>query len=132
MGEMFISRPHIWTTSRPSRRLTQIGELVGVGADARRTSYYCGRLQRGARLEREREDEGTYYDSWAEAEADGTDISYNGNAAGNTRSSRIDYIYFSRGATALKLKSSQVFDVRDSRGVMPSDHRPLLSVFSIK
>jgi len=25
-----------------------------------------------------------------------------------------------------------VYDIRDSRGVMPSDHRPVLSVFSIK
>ena len=34
-------------------------------------------------------------------------------------------IYYSKGATALKLVSSQVFDVRDANGVMPSDHRPV-------
>jgi endonuclease/exonuclease/phosphatase family metal-dependent hydrolase len=73
-----------------------------------------------------------YYDSWAEAEADGTDISYAGNSAGNTRNSRIDYIYFSHGAKNLSLKSSQVYDTRDDDGVAPSDHRPLMSVFSIK
>ena len=33
----------------------------------------------------------TYYDSWAEAQADGTAVAYAGNTAGNTRNGRIDY-----------------------------------------
>ena len=74
----------------------------------------------------------TYVDSWAQAQADGTAVAYPGNTAGNTRNSRIDYIYYSKGATVLQLKSSQVFDVRDSNGVMPSDHRPVMSVFTVK
>ena len=74
----------------------------------------------------------TYIDSWAEAQSDGTAVSYSGNTAGNTRRSRIDYIYYSKGATALKLVSSQVFDVRDANGVMPSDHRPVLSIFTVR
>jgi len=74
----------------------------------------------------------SYYDSWAEAQGDGTAVAYSGNSKGNTRHSRIDYIYYSHGATALTLKSSQVYDVRDSKGVMPSDHRPVLTVFSVK
>ena len=74
----------------------------------------------------------TYYDSWAEAQADGTAIAYAGNTAGNTRNSRIDYIYCSKGATNLVLKASQVFDTRDASGVMPSDHRPVMSTFTVK
>jgi endonuclease/exonuclease/phosphatase family metal-dependent hydrolase len=74
----------------------------------------------------------TYSDSWAEAQADGTAVAYAGNTAGNTRNSRIDYIYFSRTASNLTLKSSQVYDTRDANGVTPSDHRPLLSVFTVK
>jgi endonuclease/exonuclease/phosphatase family metal-dependent hydrolase len=73
----------------------------------------------------------TYYDSWAEAQADGTAVSFPGNT-GQTRNSRIDYIYYSRTASALVLQSSQVFDVRDANGVMPSDHRPLMSIFTVK
>jgi len=73
----------------------------------------------------------SYYDSWAEAQADGTATSFPGNT-GQTRNSRIDYIYYSRGAGALTLKSSQVFDVRDAKGKMPSDHRPLMSIFTVK
>ena len=74
----------------------------------------------------------TYYDSWAEAQADGTDVAYAGNPSGNTRNSRIDFIYYSHGAKDLALKSSQVYDTRDSNGVTPSDHKPLMSVFTVK
>jgi hypothetical protein len=30
------------------------------------------------------------------------------------------------------LKSVQVFDTRDAKDVMPSDHRPIMSTFEIK
>lgn len=73
----------------------------------------------------------SYYDSWAVAQSNGTAVSYPGNPDGYTRNSRIDYVYYSHGATLLTLKSSQVFDTRDANGVMPSDHRPLLSVFTV-
>jgi len=74
---------------------------------------------------------GTYVDSFAQAQSDGTAITYAENPTGKTRNSRIDYIYYSKGST-LKLVSSQVFDVRDANGVMPSDHRPLLSIFTVQ
>jgi endonuclease/exonuclease/phosphatase family metal-dependent hydrolase len=74
----------------------------------------------------------TYVDSWAQAQSEGTAVAYPGNTAGNTRRARIDYIYYSKGATALKLVSSQVFDVRDANGVAPSDHRPVMSIFTVK
>jgi endonuclease/exonuclease/phosphatase family metal-dependent hydrolase len=73
----------------------------------------------------------SFVDSWAQAKANGTATAYAGNEAGNTRNSRIDYVYYSKGATRLSLRSSQVFDTRDSSGVMPSDHRPLLTVFDV-
>jgi exonuclease III len=74
----------------------------------------------------------TYIDTWAQAQANGTAIAYPGNTAGNTRNSRIDYILYSKGATNLTLVSSQVYDVRDANGVMPSDHRPLLTTFRVQ
>jgi hypothetical protein len=45
---------------------------------------------------------------------------------------RIDSIYYSHGASGLVLQSSRVFDPRDAKGGMPSDHRPVLSVFTIR
>jgi endonuclease/exonuclease/phosphatase family metal-dependent hydrolase len=74
----------------------------------------------------------TYYDSWAVAQANGTDIAYAGNTAGNTRNGRIDFIYYSHSASNLALKSSQVYDTRDANGITPSDHKPLMSVFTVK
>src|SRR4051812_18070740 len=74
----------------------------------------------------------TYHDAWSEAQGDGTAIAYAGNTAGNTRNGRIDYIFVSKDATHLTLKSSQVYDTRDANGVTPSDHKPLMSVFTVK
>jgi endonuclease/exonuclease/phosphatase family metal-dependent hydrolase len=73
-----------------------------------------------------------YYDSWGEAQTDGTAVAFAADPKGNTRNSRIDFIYYSHKATKLTLKSSQVYDTRDSNGKMPSDHRPLMSIFTVK
>ena len=74
----------------------------------------------------------SYVDSWAAAKEARSAVAYAGNEAGNTRNGRIDYIYYSKTATKLRLVSSQVFDIRDAKGVMPSDHRPMLSTFEIQ
>jgi len=71
------------------------------------------------------------YDAWAEAKSDGSAVAYDGNSAGNTRNSRIDYIWYSRRATQLVLRGAQVFDTRNSDGVMPSDHRPVMATFQV-
>ena len=72
------------------------------------------------------------YDAWAVAKANGTAVAYSGNEAGNTRNSRIDYVFYSKSASRLVLKGAQVFDTRDSKGVMPSDHRPVMATFEVK
>jgi endonuclease/exonuclease/phosphatase family metal-dependent hydrolase len=74
----------------------------------------------------------SYYDAWAEGTKKGISVAYPGNTAGNTRNSRIDYVYFSHGASRLKLTRVQVFDTRDANGVMPSDHRPVMATFTIQ
>ena len=71
------------------------------------------------------------YDAWAVAKAAGVAVAYSGNADGNTRNSRIDYVWYSKKATHLVLKGAQVFDTRDSSGVMPSDHRPVMATFQV-
>jgi endonuclease/exonuclease/phosphatase family metal-dependent hydrolase len=74
----------------------------------------------------------TSYDAWAEAKSQGTAVAYPGNTAGNTRNSRIDYVFYSRQATKLVLKGARVFDTRDGSGVMPSDHRPVMATFEVR
>lgn len=68
-----------------------------------------------------------YYDSWAQAKAAGTAIWYSGNSDGNTRNSRIDYIWRSYGATNLVLTAAQVYDTGSI-----SDHRPVSATFTVK
>ena len=73
-----------------------------------------------------------HIDTWAYARTAGTAVAYSGNEAGNTRNSRIDYVWLSKSATRTTIKASRVFDVRNSSGVAPSDHRPVMTTFEVK
>jgi endonuclease/exonuclease/phosphatase family metal-dependent hydrolase len=126
-----VSSTHLDADSS-TYRAVQIGELTSWGRATAEQKIICGDFNTQPTTANSAAMKVNYYDSWAEAQADGTAIAYAGNTAGNTRNSRIDYIYYSHGASLLVLKSSQVFDVRDANGVMPSDHRPLLTVFTVK
>jgi endonuclease/exonuclease/phosphatase family metal-dependent hydrolase len=72
---------------------------------------------------------GTYRDVWADAATAGTATAYAGNTNGATRNSRIDYIFFSRGASRTDLNAARVFDISATRA---SDHRPLMATFAIR
>jgi endonuclease/exonuclease/phosphatase family metal-dependent hydrolase len=74
----------------------------------------------------------SWYDAWAKAKSMGTAVAYSGNEAGNTRNSRIDYVFYSHSASRLYLKQARVFDTRDANGNMPSDHRPLMATFEVR
>jgi endonuclease/exonuclease/phosphatase family metal-dependent hydrolase len=115
-----------------SYRLQEIGELTAWQKGLAEPRIIAGDFNAWPSTTENTTMKATYVDSWAQAQTDGTAVAYPGNTAGNTRKSRIDYIYYSKGATVLKLVSSQVFDVRDANGVMPSDHRPVLSTFTVK
>ena len=73
----------------------------------------------------------TYYDSWTVAANQGTASAFSGNN-GETKNGRIDLIFYSKSSRNLSVKSSRVYDTRDSDGVMPSDHRPVLTTFIVK
>ena len=74
----------------------------------------------------------THIDGWAAAKAKGTAVSYPDNPDGNTRNTRIDYVWLSEGATASTVTKAQVFDTRDASGKKPSDHNPLIVTIQIK
>lgn len=68
-----------------------------------------------------------YQDSWVAAQSAGTATAYNGSGA--TRgTSRLDYVFYSRVAP-FSLQSVNVPDTR-SNGVYPSDHDPVVAVFT--
>ena len=73
-----------------------------------------------------------HIDAWSAATSLGTAVNYSGNCEGCTRGGRIDYVFASKGATNLVLKSAQIFDTRNSAGVMASDHKPLLVVYEVR
>ncbi|HSL21368.1 MAG TPA: DNRLRE domain-containing protein [Vicinamibacterales bacterium] len=75
---------------------------------------------------------GTYRDAWVEAQKIGTATYYSSYSAGQTKKGRIDYIFYSRGASHLKIVKMQLLDSRDSSGVMPSDHRPIMATFEVR
>ena len=69
-----------------------------------------------------------YQDAWTAAQTAGTASAFIGS--GNTHGgSRFDYVFFSR-VSALTLKSVTVPDTRIN-GVYPSDHYPVVAVFTV-
>jgi endonuclease/exonuclease/phosphatase family metal-dependent hydrolase len=74
----------------------------------------------------------THKDGWLIAKSKGTAVSYSGNPDGNTRNTRIDYVFYSKGATALAVTRAQVYDTRNSSGAKPSDHNPLIVTFDVR
>lgn len=70
----------------------------------------------------------TYVDTWPAAQALGTAVG-NGITHG---SHRIDYIFQSKGAADLTLVSQQIYATADANGVTPSDHEPVLAVFTVR
>jgi endonuclease/exonuclease/phosphatase family metal-dependent hydrolase len=126
-----ITSTHL-DNSSTSDRLTQISQLTTWASGLAEQRIICGDFNAWPTTIEISTMKQKYYDAWAEAVADGTDITYPGNTSGDTRGSRIDFIFRSHGASYLVLKSMQVYDVRDANGVMPSDHRPILAVFTVR
>jgi endonuclease/exonuclease/phosphatase family metal-dependent hydrolase len=75
----------------------------------------------------------TYNDSWTVAAKTGKAVGFSGlSPVGATKKGRIDYIYVSKNAANLVVLGSRVYDTRDASGVMPSDHRPVLTTFEVR
>ena len=115
-----------------SRRASQIRELMSLADNDAEQRIVLGDFNAGSSTGEIALMKAGYADAWAVARSLDVDVAYDGNAAGNTRNSRIDYAFYSKQATRLKLKKAQVFDTRDRNGTMPSDHRPLMTTFEVK
>jgi endonuclease/exonuclease/phosphatase family metal-dependent hydrolase len=70
----------------------------------------------------------SYVETWSAAKTAGTALG-NGITHG---SHQIDYIFQSKTAAHLTLKSVQIFNTADANGIMPSDHQPVLAVFQVQ
>jgi endonuclease/exonuclease/phosphatase family metal-dependent hydrolase len=115
-----------------SRRLTQVKEVKSWASGFAEQRIVIGDFNGWPGSTEIYEMARDYYDAWAEAVKANTEITYPDNPNGNTRRSRIDYVWYSRGASALVLKSAQVYDTRDASGLKPSDHNPLVATFEVR
>jgi endonuclease/exonuclease/phosphatase family metal-dependent hydrolase len=70
----------------------------------------------------------SYLETWSAARAAGTAIG-NGITHG---SHQIDYIFQSKTATHVTLKTVQIYNTANANGIMPSDHQPVLAVFQVQ
>lgn len=114
-----------------SNRLTEVGEIQTWTNGIAQQRIICGDFNAQSTDSVSAAMKQNYSDAWATAQSAGTATSFPGNS-GQTRNSRIDYIYYSHGAGNLVLQSAQVLDTRDANGVQPSDHRPVIAVFTVK
>jgi endonuclease/exonuclease/phosphatase family metal-dependent hydrolase/regulation of enolase protein 1 (concanavalin A-like superfamily) len=113
-------------------RTTQVSEMLSWFRNFPEQRIIAADMNDQASSERIETVTQTYHDAWARAAAEGTAIDYPDNSRfGATRNTRIDYIFYSRNATALTLRSAQVYDTRDWNGYMPSDHKPLVVTFDV-
>ena len=70
----------------------------------------------------------TYTDSWVAATSKGTAVSAPGHPYGVTKNTRLDYVWSSKGATAVSVTRAEVFDTI-AMGI--SDHRALLVTLNV-
>jgi endonuclease/exonuclease/phosphatase family metal-dependent hydrolase len=116
-----------------SRRLTQAQQVTGWAAAVPENRILTGDMNAWPDQSSIAEYDKNYNDSWAVAESAGKAVAFSGlNPSGATKNGRIDYIFYSKKSTNLVVLGSQVYDTRDSRGVMPSDHRPVLTTFEVR
>jgi len=115
-----------------SRRATQMNELKAWASGFSEQRILAGDFNAWPGAGEISNMTSSYIDTWAYAKSKGTAVAYSGNEAGNTRNSRIDYIWLSENATRTTIKASRVYDVRNSSGVAPSDHRPVMTTFEVR
>ncbi len=125
-----ITSTHLDPESQ-SRRLTQARQIVSLADNYAESRIICGDFNAWPDQSSIATMTTRYRDAWAVAAAAGRASSFSGND-GETKKGRIDYIYYSRGASVLSLRKVEVPDTRDASGRMPSDHRPVLATFDVK
>ena len=115
-----------------STRLTQVRQLMNWADNHAEQRIVAGDFNSWPGTTEINEMGRTYYDGWAVARSRGVAYSFPGNPEGNTRNTRIDYVWSSRGATYLNVTRAEVFDTRNSSGYKPSDHNPLIVTYQVR
>jgi endonuclease/exonuclease/phosphatase family metal-dependent hydrolase len=109
-----------------SRRLTQVKELKAWLTSFAEQRIVAGDFNWYPGTTEINEMAKDYSDAWKVAKSEGTATSTADNPDGNTRNTRIDYVFYSKGASGLKLLSA-----RTTERISISDHRAVLAVFQV-
>ena len=130
-------------------RSSEIAELTGWASGFSEQRIVCGDFNAGPDTAEMTGMMSPYFDYWQVAMSAGVATAYPDNPVymhTRTRRGRIDYVFYSRGASNLTLRSAQIPDTRDlsnpnvviflgtldDRGVRPSDHNPVLVTFDVR
>ena len=129
-------------------RTTEVAELLNWASGFAEPRIFAGDFNGGPDTSEIGQMTISNFDSWNEAMNAGTAIGYADNPVSwmtRTRRGRIDYVFYSRSATSLVLRSTQIPDSRDlnntnvvvwlgtldDRGVRPSDHNQMVANFDV-
>jgi endonuclease/exonuclease/phosphatase family metal-dependent hydrolase len=127
---------NLWSThlavESSSWRVAEVGKLLPCASGYGEARVIAGDFNAGLETPEIDQMLTGYVDGWAKAKSLGVTSNYSGNCDGCTRNSRIDYVFYSKGATSLVLKKAEIIDTRNSSGVMPSDHKPMILTFDVK
>lgn len=132
-----------------SLRYQQVTELQSFASGFAEPRIVVGDFNAGPDLSESIQMSTLYYDSWVGAMNIGTAVGYYDNPVymhTRTRRGRIDYVYYSRYAGNMFIKSAQIPDTRDYSNpnvvirlgvpednyVRPSDHNPMIAVLELR
>ncbi|MFY9569977.1 MAG: endonuclease/exonuclease/phosphatase family protein, partial [Blastocatellia bacterium] len=132
-----------------ARRAQEVSELTSWASGFAESRIICGDFNAGPDTSEMSGMMAQHYDYWQMAMSAGVASAYPDNPVymhTRTRRGRIDYVYYSRGASNLTLRSAQIPDSRDlsntnvvvllgtldDRGVRPSDHNQVVVTFDVR
>jgi endonuclease/exonuclease/phosphatase family metal-dependent hydrolase len=111
-----------------ANRLTEVADVLPWEATFAEERIICGDFNAWPAASEITKMKADYVETWTAAQAAGSAIG-NGITHG---SHQIDYVFLSKAASHLALKSMTIFNTADANGVMPSDHNPVLVVFEVR
>ncbi len=127
---------NVWTThlslTSSKVRVSEVKSLQACSEDWPQARILAGDYNMQADTAEYKSMTEDHADVWRAAKALGTAKNYSGNCDGCTRNSRIDYVFTAKGVSWLKLKSVEIIDTRNSKGVRASDHKPMMVVYDVQ
>jgi endonuclease/exonuclease/phosphatase family metal-dependent hydrolase len=111
-----------------SIRLSQVKQLVSWADNYAEQRIIAGDFNFWPGTGENTEMNKTHYDGWVSAKSKGTAVSYSSNPDGNTKNTRIDYVWYSKGATALSVTRAEVYYTKTTI----SDHNAVMVTFQVR